>query len=376
MNESKVMELCSLIETIIGRGFAIAPRDKFFVFLSPLEDTNNAILLYLKTTDPARNKAVKSAIQSMLIQFGMLMGTLDPSDVEDINSIDSTVDAVLDPPPSSHPQRTQDLLNNVLKNKSLYGSFLFIMKLLRCSVEKLGEEIQIHSDFAQIVREITFPPEFYQAGVSILSYFHEILTQKYPDVNAGVSIKQEGSKVTMTITSPNGKTEIISKALQDYGMVITGKLDPHFLLDNEIHVLALKHKLELASMEIKHTQELMYTERHQYEKRIEQMEQEVRRFHSILANNLNREPSIVALIEVLKSAQTENITVIHKLIDILNKDLTEKDEAEFKQVMSELKDKEPALFGTVCDKIVFGTLTSTAGTYLFNWVNAICGLLK
>ena len=180
----------------------------------------------------------------------------------------------------------------------------------------------------------------------------------------------------MTISLPNGKTEIISKALQDYGMVITGKLDPHSLLDNEVHVLALKHKLELAKIEIKHTQELMYTERHQYEKRIGYLEQEVKRFHSIFASNLNRDPSITDLIETLKSIHTENNTVIHKLIDILDREITEEDEDDFKQVISELKVKEPALFGAVYDKIIYGTLTSTAGSYLFNWLNAISSSVK
>ena len=45
-----------------------------------------------------------------------------------------------------------------------------------------------------IKRSITFPPEFKEAGVAILSYFSHVLAVKYPDTNVGVTIEKLGKQ--------------------------------------------------------------------------------------------------------------------------------------------------------------------------------------
>ncbi len=68
----------------------------------------------------------------------------------------------------------------------------------------------------EIVRFIEFSPEYYQSGMSILSYFGKILWQKYPNKNVKVRIEQNDLKVKMIIDTPEGNKEEIEKALKEY----------------------------------------------------------------------------------------------------------------------------------------------------------------
>lgn len=130
------------------------------------------------------------------------------------------------------------------------------------------------NDFESLIeRSIEFPPEYKQAGVSILNYFSEILRQRYPESEATVQIKQYGLKVTMTIDPVDGKREIIEKTLNDYGLVITGKMLPEEFESDPLQVMALRNKLEIAQMELRQTKQLLqFTEKHHSE-RIESLEQ-------------------------------------------------------------------------------------------------------
>jgi len=97
--------------------------------------------------------------------------------------------------------------------------------------ERYAKATQVtHADgLTRIVREITFPPEYQQAGLSILNYFATVLNDKYPDIPVMVSIQQEPNHVTLIITLPDGSQDKVTKTLNDYGLVVTGKIDvpPH-----------------------------------------------------------------------------------------------------------------------------------------------------
>jgi hypothetical protein len=87
-------------------------------------------------------------------------------------------------------------------------------------------------DTLKIERSIEFPPEYWTAGTSILSYFSHIVSVKYPDQNIKVRIEQEGLLLRMIIDTPEGQTELIEQTLNEYSMVITGKLPPENFLNN------------------------------------------------------------------------------------------------------------------------------------------------
>ncbi|MCE7995799.1 MAG: hypothetical protein HEP71_27720 [Roseivirga sp.] len=130
------------------------------------------------------------------------------------------------------------------------STVLSMLSMLLLFWETSDEKDQIH-------RSIEFAPEYRQAGLQILNYFNETLIQKYPDDNVVVRISQSGNKVTMEIETPDGRTELYEKALDEYGLVVTGKMPIDKYLDNPIDILALEHKLENAMLELKFQQQLL-----------------------------------------------------------------------------------------------------------------------
>jgi Leucine-rich repeat (LRR) protein len=130
----------------------------------------------------------------------------------------------------------------------------------------------------QIERSIEFLPEYWTAGNSILSYFSHILSVKYPNQNIKVKIEQEGLLLRMIIDTPEGTTETIEKAFNDYVMVISRKLPPESLLTDPFEVMALKNKLENAELELRQTQKLFADKDRQ---RIESLEMQVSQLNSL-----------------------------------------------------------------------------------------------
>ena len=98
-----------------------------------------------------------------------------------------------------------------------------------------------------IVRTIKFPPEYHQAGMAILGYFQTILNNKYPDDKVTVKINQEGFKVSMIIESPDGVfLEKAEKTLEQYGLIVRGKIPPEELYEDKYKVIELKTLLNNA----------------------------------------------------------------------------------------------------------------------------------
>lgn len=102
-----------------------------------------------------------------------------------------------------------------------------------------------------IKRSIEFPPEYHQAGISILNYFGTVLRKKYPEAKAKVRIEQEDLKVTMIIDPEMGEREVIEKVLDEYGLVVTGKLTPkEFYNNNSLQIMELETQLSIARVHI------------------------------------------------------------------------------------------------------------------------------
>ncbi|TFZ62743.1 hypothetical protein E4631_24640 [Hymenobacter sp. UV11] len=107
-----------------------------------------------------------------------------------------------------------------------------------------------------IERSLEFAPEYTQAGISVLSYFSEVLRQKYPDLNVKVRIEQQGTTVLMHVELPSGNIDTIREELANYFLVVAGKQAPESLLDNPYQIMALKTKLDMANMELRISREL------------------------------------------------------------------------------------------------------------------------
>ena len=127
-------------------------------------------------------------------------------------------------------------------------------------------------DTLKIERSIEFPPEYWTAGTSILSYFSHILSVKYPDQNIKVRIEQDGLLLRMIIDTPTGRRELIEQTLNEYSMVITGKLPPESFLNNPLEIMALKNKLEMTKLELKMSKELFAIANDKDRQRIDSLE--------------------------------------------------------------------------------------------------------
>ncbi len=144
----------------------------------------------------------------------------------------------------------------------------------------------------QIERSIEFPPEYWTAGNSILSYFSHILSIKYPDQNIKVKIEQEGLLLRMIIDTPEGKTETIEQTFNDYVMVISRQLPPENLLTDPFEVMALKNKLEIAELELRQSKELFAIISDKDRQRINSLEMQISQLFSIIGQSLQKDHHI------------------------------------------------------------------------------------
>jgi hypothetical protein len=126
-----------------------------------------------------------------------------------------------------------------------------------------------------IERALEFPKEYYQAGISILSYFGDVLKQKYPGIQAKIRIEQDGNLVRLHIQAEDGSKEIIEKTLEEYAMVVTDKASPEILFEDKLQIMALNNKLEIAKMEVRQTRDLLMITENNYSGRVRTLEEEI-----------------------------------------------------------------------------------------------------
>jgi uncharacterized protein YjbI with pentapeptide repeats len=145
-------------------------------------------------------------------------------------------------------------------------------KLPRSVIERYGPTFFVRggSDYEDnknlLIRSIEFPSEYHQAGISILNYFGSVLRKKYPEQNAKIRIEQEGLKVTMIVDPLEGDREVIEKALDEYGLVVTGKMSPEKYTNDPIQAIELRNELRMATTRIESQKELLQYQNVQVEK--------------------------------------------------------------------------------------------------------------
>ncbi len=117
------------------------------------------------------------------------------------------------------------------------------------SIIELEEKRELRDNIV-LDKFIEFPPEFYQAGLGILSYFSEYLHKNYPDENAKVKIEQSGKFIRLVVESEDGNTEIIERALTEYELIVAGDRSPEDFTNNKELILELKSELRIAQVRL------------------------------------------------------------------------------------------------------------------------------
>lgn len=175
----------------------------------------------------------------------------------------------------------------------------------------LEAEKELHGEKVILNRSIEFPPEFRQAGLGILNYFGEVVREKYPKENAKIKIEQDGSIVRMIVEAENGSREIIEKALEEYELVVTGKMPPESLFDNRAKILELKNELRIAESRIESQRDLIEYQR-------QDMAELRQLFHSSLtANNVPALNLTVAPNINVSSNQSSTLSIVRGLGEAL-----------------------------------------------------------
>jgi hypothetical protein len=175
----------------------------------------------------------------------------------------------------------------------------------RSAIQRLYLGISSDNNDFKIERSIEFPPEYWTAGTSILSYFTHILSVKYPNQNIKVKIEQEGLLLRMIIDTSEGQRELIEQTLNEYGMVIAGKLLPESFLNNPFEVMALENKLETMKLELRQSEKLRALEKEMYSilsdkdrQRIDSLEVKVDQLSDMLEKSLSGDTKPIVNVNV------------------------------------------------------------------------------
>lgn len=102
----------------------------------------------------------------------------------------------------------------------------------------------------QIVREITLPQEFQQAGFSLFCYLPNILRNKLPGVTFSTHILFKENTVYLYIITSEQVKEAIEALLKEFSLVIQGISKPESFLEDSEQIAELKHRLHMTSVEL------------------------------------------------------------------------------------------------------------------------------
>ncbi|MBK6649620.1 MAG: hypothetical protein IPG42_07905 [Betaproteobacteria bacterium] len=256
---------------------------------------------------------------------------------------------------------------------------LAVLYLCAATAARLASEIRLNPSegLAKVIREITFPPEYQQAGLSILNYFSAVLHDKYPNMPVTVSIQQHPDKVTLLITLPDGRQEQVSKLLSDYGLVVTGKMTPRELVGDDIKALALQQKLELAQLEVRQTRELLRMQEQYANKRVESLENEVKNLYTLLGREFtsreNLQTSLLQFASKLASGHVGDQASL--LVQSLASAVAERNTERTRVVLEDIQSSEPALFDRLNEFFLHAATSGVIGNYVYDWLKIIWPIL-
>jgi hypothetical protein len=269
--------------------------------------------------------------------------------------------------------RDADLISADLRDADLSGADLTYAHIdrhtnfedVRVSGETIGLGPWIFNPDQYIIREIEFPPEYRQAGIGIMNYFAEVIRDKYPDIPATVQITQEELTVRMTIETDTGHREIVERTLEEYGLVVAGQRQPAEILSDPVAIMGLKHKLEMAEMEVRHANnqlQLACQQNQEKQAQINRLEARMDKFQLLMGNHLRHADRLVDVLEVQAFAP---------LRSLLDRGLTEADKAEVQRILTEAGQQSPGLLQRLAEQITSGAIGGMSAALLTPWLQEV-----
>lgn len=243
----------------------------------------------------------------------------------------------------------------------------------------LAMRLKHANGLSNIVREINFPPESQQAGLAILNYFSAILADKYPDIPVAISIKQEPKLVTLVITLPDGTEDIISKALNDYGLVVTGQMSAKDLVKDDLKVLALEQKLELAALEIRQSRDILRIQDQYAEKRIGTLEAEVKNLYTLLGREFTSREKLqegfIQLSEGLVKTAGSASGQVAPLLAALSQAIADRNVESTKIILEDIQTASPDLFSQLGTFFLNAATSGVIGNSVYDWIKVFLPII-
>lgn len=140
-------------------------------------------------------------------------------------------------------------------NSILYN--VIIDKETREKIEKLNIGASfIYEGLFKIIRRIEFPLRYQRAGISLLNYCANVISNKYSNKAVRIKLEQDGLRVKFSVESD--QSEIIEKTkilLRKYGELVRNNVTALEFYKNDIEekdyrIMELKNKFEFVKMEL------------------------------------------------------------------------------------------------------------------------------
>jgi hypothetical protein len=245
----------------------------------------------------------------------------------------------------------------------------------------------------RIVRSIEFPPEYYQSGVTILSYFATVLREKNLSENVKVAIEQYGLVVRLVIQPPSGQRELIERTLDSYALVVTGKVAVEELITTPRAVLELKSQLNMAWVQLQNSRDLLQyvnEDRASLRAQVNDINQalekvqrradaDAERFMGLIGTLTNNTSELISTLQsISNNAITGNNFALSEALGglrlMLERGVTKNDMDEFIQKVQIVKAESPNGFERLKD-VILGGVSEAGGSFLYDWIKIIIASL-
>ncbi len=225
-----------------------------------------------------------------------------------------------------------------------------------------------------IERSLVFDPEYRQAGVSILSFFSEVVDKEFADQSVKVGILQNGNSVTLRIETPDGRVlKEVEKKLNTYGLAIMGKAAVETISSDRVLVQELKTRLEVTSLELKLRKEAYLERSNQYESRIGNLESQINNLHAVVGQGLSYQMGLVETIKSLannESLSVNFVSALGKVSEIIQEAKSAESEEKLKNLLAVLEHESPGMLSKLA-RTIESIPASIVANLITPWAQAI-----
>lgn len=253
--------------------------------------------------------------------------------------------------------------------------------------ELMVEIVDEQDGSRRIVREIELQPGQVTAVSQILSNFSQFLKDKHPDNTAKVRIEQTGQKIKMVVQTDDGHYDEVEESLEQYALVMTGRLDPADVLDDKIKILDLEYQRNQAQMALQFSEsqnKLLL----QVNAGLQNENQRLAQSNTELIQHASKQVDLSsgmnqAIIQLLthssdlikkldeisqRNDMTDNLrSLLNELANKAKEGITEQDRAEVTSIMSEISKESPSVAYEVYD-FIKSSVSGVASSLIVKWI--------